>query len=71
MRRWLHPRTKEFRLGSDRHQVNKKIEKITGVMPNQEVEMADLRGAACFEKLDMLQAYWQMPLAYLYSSKIN
>ena len=24
--------------------------------------MADLRGAACFEKLDMLQGYWQMLL---------
>ena len=31
-------------------------------MPNQEAEMADLRGAACFGKLDMLQGYWQMPL---------
>ena len=25
--------------------------------------MADLRGATCFRKLDMLQGYWQMSLA--------
>ena len=43
--------------------VNKKTAKVPGVMPNQEAEMADLRGATCFGKLDMLQGYWQMPLA--------
>ena len=32
-------------------------------MPNQEAEMADLRGATCCGKLDMLQRYWQTPLA--------
>ena len=43
--------------------VNKQIEKISGVMPKQEAEMADLRGATCFGKLDMLRRYWQMPQA--------
>ena len=32
-------------------------------MPNQEADMADLRGATLLGKLDMLQGYWQMPLA--------
>ena len=48
---------------SDCRAVNKQIEKVSGVMPNQEEEMADLRGATCFGKLDMLQGCWQMPLA--------
>ena len=52
-----------FRLVSDHRAVNKQIEKVPGVMPNQEAEIADLRGAKCFRKLDMLQGYWQMPLA--------
>ena len=42
--------------------VNKQIEKVLGVMPNQEAEMVDLRGATCFGKLDMLQGYWSIPL---------
>ena len=32
-------------------------------MPNQEMAMVDLRGATYFGKLNMLQGYWQMPLA--------
>ena len=52
-----------FRLVSDYRAVNKQIEKGPGVIPNQETEMADLRGATCFGKLDMLQGSWQMPLA--------
>ena len=47
---------------SDYCAVNKQIEKVPGVMPNQKAEMADLRGATCFVKLNM-QGYWQMPLA--------
>ena len=57
------PKKWEFRLVSDYRALNKQIEKILGVMPNQVLEMADLRGATCFEKLDMLQGYCQMPLA--------
>ena len=37
----------------DYSMVNKQIEKVPGVMPNQE-EMADSRELTCFEKLDML-----------------
>ena len=51
-----------FRLMSDYHVVNKQIEKVPGLMPNQEAQITDLRGATCFGKLDMLQEYWQMPL---------
>ena len=43
-----------FRFVSDYHAVNKQIEKA---------EMVDLRRAKCFGRLDMLQGYWQMPLA--------
>ena len=42
---------------------NKQIEKVPGVMPNQEAEMADLEGATCFGKHEMLEGYWQIPLA--------
>ena len=48
---------------SDYLAVNKQIENMSGAMPNQEAEMVDLRGATYFGKLDMLQGYWQMPLA--------
>ena len=48
---------------SDYHAVNKQIEKVPGVMPNQEAEMADLRRWTCFGKLYMLQGLWHMPLA--------
>ena len=57
------PKKGGFCLVNDYRAVNKKIEKVLGVMPNQEAEMVDLRGATCFGKLDMLQGYWQMPLA--------
>ena len=44
-----------FRFVSDYRAVNEQIEKLSSVMPNQEAEMTDLRGATCFGKLDMLQ----------------
>ena len=50
-------------LGKYYRAVSRQIEKVPGVMLNQEVEMADLRGVICFGKLDMLQGYWQMLLA--------
>ena len=52
-----------FFLVNDYRSVNKQIEKVPGVIPNQEGEMAALWRATCFGKLDMLQGYWQMPLA--------
>ena len=52
-----------FRLLRDYREVNKQIEKVPDVMPNQEAEMAYLQGATCFGKLDMLQGYWHIPLA--------
>ena len=45
-----------FRLVNDYRAVNKEIVKVSGVKPNQEAEMVDLRWATCFRKLDMLQA---------------
>ena len=47
-----------FCLRSDYRAINKQVEKVPGVMPNQEVEMADLRVATYFRKLDILQGYW-------------
>ena len=52
------PKNGGFCLVRDYRAVNKQIEKVPGVMPNREAEMADLRGVTCFGKLDMLQGYW-------------
>ena len=38
--------------------VSKQIEKVPGVMLNQEAGMVDLRRATYFGKLDVLQGYW-------------
>ena len=57
------PKKGGFCLVSDYRAVNKQIEKVPGDMSNQETEKADWRGATRFEKLDMLQGYWQTPLA--------
>ena len=57
------PKKGGYRLVSDYLAVNKRIKKVPSVMPNHEEEMVDLLGPACFGKIDMLQGYWQMPLA--------
>ena len=58
------PKKGEVHLVSDFRAANKNIEKVPGVMPNQEAEMADVRRATFYGKLDIiLQGYWQMPLA--------
>ena len=49
------PKKGGFHLVSDYRAVNKKIEKVSGITPIQEVEMADLRSKT--RKLDMLQGY--------------
>ena len=48
---------------SDYKAVNEQVEKSPGVMPNQEADMVDLLSARFFGKSDLLQGYWQMPLA--------
>ena len=48
------PKKGGFRLVSDYRGVNKQIEKVPGIMPNQVAEMTYLRWATCFGKLDML-----------------
>ena len=57
------PKGYTFRLVSDYKAVNAQVEKSPGVMPNHESGMRDLLGARFFGKLDLLQGYWQMPLA--------
>ena len=56
------PKRDTFRLVSDYQAVNAQIEQFPGGMPSQE-DMKELLGANCFGKLDLLQGYWQMPLA--------
>ena len=48
---------------SDYKTVNEQVEKSPGVMLNQAADMVDLLGGRFFGKLDLLQGYWQMPLA--------
>ncbi|CAN0423932.1 unnamed protein product, partial [Scytosiphon promiscuus] len=50
------------RLVSDNQAVNSQVEQSPGVKPNHK-EMGDLPGEKYFGKLDLLQGYWQMPLA--------
>ena len=45
------PKAGGFYLVSDYRAVYKQIEKVPGVMPNQEAGMANLRGTTCFGKL--------------------
>ena len=45
------PKKVGFRLVTDYRAVKKQIEKVPGVMPNQEAEMANLRGATCLGSL--------------------
>ena len=45
------PIKKGFRLVSDYRAVNKQIEKVSGVMPNQGAEMADMGGDMFWEAL--------------------
>ena len=57
------PTKDSFCLVSDYKVVNEQVEKSPGVMRNQEADMFDLLSARFFGKLDLLQGYWQMPLA--------
>ena len=57
------PKKDSFRLVSDLKAVNEQVEKSPCVMPNQEADMVDLLSARFIGKLDLLQGYWQMPLA--------
>ena len=57
------PKKDSFRLVSDYKAANEQVEQSLGVMPNQEADMFDLLSARFFGKLDLLQGYWQIPLA--------
>lgn len=39
------------------------MEKSPAVMSFHEAEMGDFLGAVCFDKLNLLHGYWQMPVA--------
>ncbi|CAM9307795.1 unnamed protein product, partial [Sphacelaria rigidula] len=52
-----------FHLVSVYKAVSDQIKKSLGVMPNQESGMRDPLSARFFSNLDLLQGYWQMPLA--------
>ena len=48
---------------SDFRAANQQVEKVPGVMPNQEASMAKLSEARFCGSLDLLQGYWQCPLS--------
>ena len=48
---------------SDFRAANQRVEKVPGVIPNQEASMAKLSEAKFCGTLDLLQGYWQCPLA--------
>ena len=48
-----------FRMVSDFRAANQQVEKVPGVMPNQEASMAKLSEAGFCGSLDLLQDYWQ------------
>ena len=54
---------KGFRMVSDFRAANQQVEKLPGVMPNQEAIMAKLSEARVNGTLDFMQGYWQCPLA--------
>ncbi|CAN0420185.1 unnamed protein product, partial [Scytosiphon promiscuus] len=56
------PRRDTSRLVSDYQAMNSQVEQSPGVMTNHK-NMGDLPGEKYFGKLDLLQGYWQMPLA--------
>eukprot|EP00903_Cladosiphon_okamuranus_P006086 g5996.t1 len=57
------PKKNSYRMVGDFRGVNNAVEKSPGVMPNREESMHRLSEATCYGSLDMLQGYWQMPLA--------
>lgn len=57
------PKKGGYRFLRDYRAVNSDIEKLPMVMPNQEVDMARLRGARVLGKLDMLQCHQHSPLS--------
>ena len=52
-----------FRLVSDFRAATQRVEKVSGVMPNQEANMATLSEANFFGSLYLFQGYWQCSLA--------
>ena len=52
-----------FRMVSDFRAANQQVEKVPGVMPNQETSMAKLSEARFYGSQDLLQGYRQCLLA--------
>ena len=57
------PKKGGFGLVGDFRVENQRVEKVTGVMPNQEPSMAKPSEAKIYSSLDLLQGYRQCPLA--------
>ena len=57
------PRKDGFHILSDSRAANQQVEKVSGVMPNQEASMAKLSEARFYGSLEILQGYWQCPPA--------
>ena len=52
-----------FRLVRDFRAANQQVEKVPGMILNKEASMAKLSEARFYGSLDLLQGYWQCPLA--------
>ena len=57
------PRKGGFCMVSDLRAINQQVEKVPGVMSNQEATIAKLSEARFYGTLDLLQGYWQCRLA--------
>ena len=57
------PKQNSFRMVGDFRGINDTIESVPGPMPRQEQDVSVMQGATHFCTLDILQGYYQMPLA--------
>ena len=57
------PKKGGFHMVNDVRADNQQVEKVPGVMPNQEASMAKLSEVRFYGSLDLLQCYWQCPRA--------
>ena len=57
------PKKEGFRIVSEFPAAHQKVEKVPGVVLNQEAGMAKLIEARFYGRLDLLQGYWRCPLA--------
>lgn len=57
-----NPGSDTLRFTVDLRGVNKETEPVASAMPDLETAYRSMAGSACFSKIDMCHAYWQIPL---------